>query len=180
MSGAKKAAGAVFLDRDGVINEVVFRDGKPASPRSLEEFVFTPGVEAAVARAKAAGYPVFVCTNQPDVARNKMSAEALEQMHARLREALDVDAVVACTHDNHHQCRCRKPKPGMLVDLAAEHGVDLSSSYFIGDSAKDMGAGEAAGVRTILLRRPYNEGTHGDIEVADLPAAIDRILGTGS
>lgn len=170
------AARAVFLDRDGVVNAVVFRNGKPASPRTLEELVFEPGVEEAVRRLKAAGFKVFLCTNQPDVARGLMSAEVLEAMHEKVRARLPLDDLRACTHDNHHECDCRKPKPGMLTSLAAKHGVDLSRSYFVGDSHKDMDAGRAAGVVTVLLRRGYNQGTRGDVEVETLDAAVARII----
>lgn len=172
--GAERAA--VFLDRDGVINEVVFRGGKPASPRSLEEFVLTEEIEASVARLGEAGFPVYVCTNQPDVARDLLDAAELDRMHDHLRARLPVDEVVACTHDNHHDCACRKPKPGMLTELAERHGVSLARSFFIGDSHKDMDAGRAAGVVTILLRRDYNTQASGDVEVTRLAEAVEHIL----
>ena len=173
---ASSGRAAVFLDRDGVINEVVFRDGKPASPRSVDEFVLTAEVEGAVARLKQAGLPVYVCTNQPDVARGLLDAGALERMHEVLRARLPVDEVVACTHDNHHDCVCRKPKPGMLTQLAARHAIALAQSFFIGDSHKDMDAGRAAGVVTVLLRRDYNTKASGDVEVTRLEEAVDHIL----
>lgn len=158
-------ARAVFLDRDGVVNQVVFRGGKPASPRSLEELHLIPGIEEAAAELAAAGYRLFIVTNQPDVARAKMSAEALDAIHAVIAERVKVDEIVACTHDDHHQCRCRKPLPGMLVDLAARWDIDLRASWIVGDSKKDTEAGRAAGVRTVLLPRDYNQGTPADFEV---------------
>ncbi len=176
MSKLVPARPAVFLDRDGVINEVVFRQGEPASPRSLEEFVLVPDIQVAVDRLKQANFLVFVVTNQPDISRQKMSAIALEQMSHRIRQQLAVDAIAVCPHDNQHNCDCRKPRPGMLLSLAAEWHVDLRRSVIVGDSWKDMVAGQAAGCYRILLDRPYNQGTSANQVVPDVLSAVEFIL----
>lgn len=150
---------AVFLDRDGVLNRVVMRDGKAASPRALDELQIEPDAPATLKALKAAGYLLFVVTNQPDVRRGLMSAETLGALHARLAEALPVDEIAACLHDNADGCGCRKPKPGLVLDLAERHGVDLHQSWMIGDQDRDIACGKAAGCNTILLGREYNSGT---------------------
>lgn len=169
-------APAVFLDRDGVVNEVVYRDGKPGSPRSEAELHIPVGVPAAIDRLRRAGCRVFVVTNQPDVARGLLAAAQLEGMMRGLRERVDVDEVRVCPHDDEDRCECRKPKPGMILDLAERWSVDLDRAYLVGDGWKDMEAGRAAGCRTVLIQREYNESASADVRVSGLDEAVDLIL----
>lgn len=149
---------AIFLDRDGVLNEIVVRDGKPASPRTPQELVIVDDAPATLAAFREKGFSLFVVTNQPDVRRGLMTDAALDAIHAKLTSTLTVDEVVACRHDNADACACRKPKPGLILDLAARHGIDLSRSWMIGDQDRDIACGQAAGCATILIARPYNSG----------------------
>ncbi len=142
---------AVFLDRDGVINRTIFRDGKPRAPDSIEDFEFFPGVEAAVTRLRTAGYLIVVVTNQPDVARGWQKRENVDAMNAIVRERLAVDGLKACFHLDSHGCLCRKPLPGMLHEAATELGIDLSASFMVGDRRGDIEAGRAAGCRGNLF-----------------------------
>lgn len=167
----------IFLDRDGVINKVVFRDGRPTAPRQPAEFEIDEGVEESLERLRAAGFKLFVVTNQPDVARGLLSGESLRLMTDRIMAALPVDAVRVCPHDDRDGCACRKPKPGMLLELAREHGLALGESYLIGDSWKDTFAAGAAGCQSIILDRPYNREDPADCRVADLRKAVEIILG---
>lgn len=167
---------AIFLDRDGVINKVVFRDGKPTAPWRLADFEIEAGVEEALERLRAAGFKLFVVTNQPDVARGLLPPQALRMMMEKLVATLAVDGVRVCPHDDPDHCECRKPRPGMLVDLAGEHDLALTECYIIGDSWKDALAGKAAGCRSILLDRPYNQGDPADYRAADLGQAVAFIL----
>lgn len=167
---------AIFLDRDGVLNEVEWRDGAPVSPRRVAGFRLAAGASEAVRRLKGAGWAVFVVTNQPDLARGTLEPREHERMLALLRAALPVDDVAVCPHDDADACPCRKPKPGMLEDLAARHGVELARSVVLGDSWKDVEAGRRAGCRTILLRRAYNRGVEADAVVETLESAVDEIL----
>lgn len=167
---------AIFLDRDGVLNDVVWRDGRPASPRAVEELRIADGAADAVRAFRAEGYLTFVVTNQPDVRRGKMSAEALAGIHAALLQALPVDEIRACLHDDRDGCDCRKPKAGMLLDLAARWDIDLGASWMIGDMDRDVQCGKSAGARTALLARPYNSGTGADAVLADLRQAATWIL----
>jgi D-glycero-D-manno-heptose 1,7-bisphosphate phosphatase len=167
---------AVFLDRDGVLNRVVMRVGRPASPRSLEEVVLEPEASRAAAALREAGFLLFVVTNQPDLARGLLTAAVHTSIVTRIREAVAPDDLMVCPHDDRHGCECRKPRPGMLMRLAERWGVDLASSYMVGDSWKDMEAGRAAGCRGILIRADYNRGVAADHTVASLAEATEVII----
>src|SRR5262245_14689292 len=95
---------AVFLDRDGVLNRAVIRDGKPFAPRTVEELELLPGVPEALARLHEAGFRLVVVTNQPDIARGTLTVAALGQMHARLFATLPIDDVRVCPHDDRDGC----------------------------------------------------------------------------
>ena len=167
---------AVFLDRDGVLNEVVERDGKPASPRSLDQFRLAPDL-AAVNQLRDAGLAVFIITNQPDVSRGYTPVSLLQAMFAEIRAHAHIDDVRACVHDDHDDCPCRKPRPGMILDLAEHWNVDVTASYVIGDMWRDMDAARAAGCTGILLRRAYNRTAQADHTVTTLSDAVALILG---
>ncbi len=148
---------AVFLDRDGVINRAVVRDGKPYPPDSLDAFELLPGVPEALARFRSAGMRVVVVTNQPDVRTGVQRREVVDAMHERLRTTLPIDDIRTCFHVDADACSCRKPKPGMLFDAAREGDLELSESFLVGDRWRDVGAGRAAGCRTIWINRGYRE-----------------------
>jgi D-glycero-D-manno-heptose 1,7-bisphosphate phosphatase len=168
---------AVFLDRDGVINAAVVRDGKPYPPASVSVMAILPGVPEALARLRAAGFTLVVVTNQPDVARGTQTRAAVEAIHAKLRAELHLDAIYACWHDDADACSCRKPKPGMLVTAATDLGIDLGASFMVGDRWRDVDAGIAAGCRTVFIDRDYRERKpESAIHVADLPEAATWIL----
>jgi D-glycero-D-manno-heptose 1,7-bisphosphate phosphatase len=168
---------AVFLDRDGVINKVVFRDGRPASPRTFDEFRIIDGVAEEISRLWAAAYRLFVISNQPDIARGLLDRSVLEEMTKLLLASLPVERVLICVHDDADGCTCRKPKPGMLHKVAFKEGINLTESFVIGDSWKDVYAGNAAGCISILLRREYNLGVEADYMVESLAEAVNFILG---
>jgi D-glycero-D-manno-heptose 1,7-bisphosphate phosphatase len=142
---------AVFLDRDGVINRAFIRDGKPCPPATLLDLEVLPRVPEALGALKAHGYWLVVVTNQPDVARGVSSQELVDGIHARLRQELDLDAIFVCLHDDADACDCRKPKPGLLLRAARDMGIDLSSSFMVGDRASDVEAGKRAGCRTFFI-----------------------------
>ena len=142
---------AVFLDRDGVINWAVVRNGKPFPPDTVAELEVLPGVPQALSALRAAGFLNVLVTNQPDVGTGKQRREVVEAMHARLLRELALDAVKVCYHVAEDGCGCRKPRPGMLLEAAAEQGIDLASSYVVGDRWRDVAAGQAAGCRTAFF-----------------------------
>lgn len=166
----------VFLDRDGVINRVIMRNGWPCSPRTIQEFEWEDGIKEAMEMLKDHGLILIVVTNQPDIARRKMSMETLDAMTDRVYSEIPVDAVWICPHDDGDRCDCRKPKPGMLLDAAKRWHIDCGRSFMIGDGWKDMGAGQAAGCMNILLDLPYNQGVPCDYRLPDLKQAVDFIL----
>lgn len=170
------SAPAVFLDRDGVINEVVIRNGTPLSPRTISEFEWADGVKEALKGLKHEGFLLIVVSNQPDIARGKMSRETLDAMTEMVYSATPVNAVWICPHDDGDGCNCRKPKPGMLLDAAQRWGIDCSRSFMVGDSWKDMEAGYAAGCTAIILDRAHNKGVTCDHRLPSLKEAVDLIL----
>jgi D-glycero-D-manno-heptose 1,7-bisphosphate phosphatase len=147
----------VFLDRDGVINEAIVRDGKPFSPRTLDELVVCADAPAALALLRRAGYALVVVTNQPDVARGAQQRATIDAMHARLRAELPLDAIYSCFHDDADACACRKPRPGLLLDAARDLDLDLAQSFMVGDRWRDIAAGAAAGCRTVFVDHGYTE-----------------------
>ncbi len=152
---------AVFLDRDGVINRALVRDGKPYPPRSLEELEILPGVVEACDRLRAAGFLLVVATNQPDVGRGTLNRDTLDQIHAHLRTVLPLDRIEVCPHGGEkfgQPCDCRKPRPGMLLKAAREMGIDLSQSWMVGDRWRDIECGRAAGCHTVFIDYGYSEG----------------------
>lgn len=167
---------AVFLDRDGVINKVILRDGKPYPPKKFNEFVFNDGIKEAVYKMKELGYKLFVVSNQPDIARGEISQDILDLMTEKMRFELPLDDVFICPHDDHHDCPCRKPKPGMIMEAASGWRIDLSSSFMVGDTWKDMEAGKAAGCKTILLDAYYNQDVLCDFRVKSLSEASSIIV----
>lgn len=167
---------AVFFDRDGVINEAIWRNNKATSPRNLDEWQWVDGIHEAIATLKTAGFCIFVITNQPDVHRQLVRQEMLDAFHQKIQDELDVDELAACMHDDEHQCECRKPKPGMILNLAKKWNISLKDSFVIGDTIRDMEAAKAAGCTGILLNKTYNQGVKSDLNADDLKQAVALIL----
>ena len=148
---------AVFLDRDGVLNKAIVRDGKPYPPNRLVEFEILPDVKEALLQLKSASYLLIVVTNQPDVGRGTQQQFEVEAMHEFLKRELPLDAIYVCYHGYDGECDCRKPKPGMLVKASEDHKIDLIQSYMVGDRSKDIDAGNASGCRTVFIEYSYCE-----------------------
>ena len=169
---------AVFLDRDGVLNKAIVRNGKPYPPASLAEFEILPDVKEALLQLKAAGYLLIVVTNQPDVGRGTQQQSEVEAMHEWLRRKLPLDAIYICYHGYDGECECRKPKPGMLIEAAKKYDIDLRQSYIVGDRSKDIDAGHAGECHTILIDYGYCErlNTIPDFTTDTLKSAAKWIL----
>jgi D-glycero-D-manno-heptose 1,7-bisphosphate phosphatase len=168
---------AVFLDRDGVLNEAVVVDGRPTPPGSVAEFRLRPGVVEACIELHEAGFALVVVTNQPDVARGRQTQAELDRIHDRLRQLLPIDDIVVCRHDDADGCECRKPRPGMLLSAAERLELDLSGSVGVGDRWRDVEAARRAGVRSVFVECHYDEpgGTGADIVVGSLLEAVPWI-----
>ena len=170
---------AVFLDRDGVLNRPMVRNGKPFPPDTLEQFEIVPGAWEALLELRELGFRLCVVTNQPDVARGSQQRSVVEAMHGVLRDALLLEDFYICWHDDADGCPCRKPKPGLLLAAAAEHGVSLPESYMIGDRWRDIDCGNSAGCTTIFIDAGYNENlrTAPHFRAPDLSTAA-RLIST--
>jgi D-glycero-D-manno-heptose 1,7-bisphosphate phosphatase len=144
---------AVFLDRDGVINQKPPEGGYVTR---WEDLHVLPGVTEGIAQMKRAGFEVVVVTNQRCIAKGLLTVAELEKMHQQMSDFLvtagaTIDAIYYCPHEAEPVCRCRKPAPGMLLDAARERGIELWASWMIGDSGIDMEAGKNAGCKTARL-----------------------------
>jgi len=169
---------AVFLDRDGVLNQPLVRDGVPHPPASVADLVLAPGAEAACRALRRAGLLLIVVTNQPDLARGTAEREVVDAINDRLRRDLRLDDVFVCAHDDADGCACRKPLPGLLLDAARRWNVRLGGSVMVGDRWRDVEAGRRAGCATVLVRRDDDEPTTtaaGHV-AADLGEAVPWIL----
>jgi len=160
---------AAFLDRDGVINRKAPGDGYITR---WEEIDFLPGVAQAIALLNRTGFRVIVVTNQRCVAKGLVTICELEWIHRRMCEVLadagaTIDAVYYCPHELEPPCPCRKPRPGLLLDAAREHGIALTKSWMIGDSDVDIEAGRNAECGTALIMR-NGQTTNGSADVAGL------------
>ncbi|WP_150275291.1 D-glycero-alpha-D-manno-heptose-1,7-bisphosphate 7-phosphatase [Paenibacillus tepidiphilus] len=145
---------AVFLDRDGVLTEV--KTKRVRYVNKPEDVYLLPGAAEAVAGLHQAGYAVYIVTNQGGVGLGRMSRSALSAVHGRLEALLaergaHIDEILACTHRPQAGCSCRKPQPGMILELAERHGIDLAQSYMVGDMESDIQAGQAAGTMTVRI-----------------------------
>ncbi|HEX5214642.1 MAG TPA: HAD family hydrolase [Vicinamibacterales bacterium] len=159
----------MFLDRDGVLNEHVLRNGRPLPPPDRDSLKIVAGAAAALDVLHDAGFFLVCVTNQPDIARGTQTRAVVESINAAVRAALPLDDFRMCPHDTADGCACRKPKPGMLLESAAAHNLDLTRSFMVGDRWSDIHAGRRAGCRTVLIGTGYGEPR--DEAVADATVA---------
>jgi len=149
---------AVFLDRDGVINKAWNVNGQHRSPMSVLEVEVFRDAKGSVRKLRNLGFLVFVVTNQPEISRGNLLAKVSDAINDTILEEVELDEIVVCPHDDIDGCVCRKPLPGMLLDLIGRYNLDPSSCYLVGDRPKDIEAGVAAGIRSIQIDRGYPEG----------------------
>lgn len=168
---------ALFIDRDGTLMKDVDYCGEPRDVEVLK------GAPEALRRLKEHGYKLIVITNQSGIGRgyfDELAYRSVEEEVARQVGPGVIDGTYFCPHESREQCACRKPEPGMVLQAAKEHGVDLARSFFIGDKDSDLQCGRRAGTKTILVHTGYGKDADqgaADIVVADLPAAVEKILG---
>lgn len=186
---------AAFLDRDGVLNEGVPdpESGLIESPLRVEDVRLLPGVAAALRELVEAGYALVCASNQPAAAKGKFSLGELVAVHERMiellaREGVSLDGSLLCPHhpegvvaELSGPCACRKPAPGMLLDAASVLGLDLDTSWMVGDTDADMQAGRAAGCRTVLIEYPGSAHKRSgraspDLRAVDLAEGVAQLL----
>lgn len=143
---------AVFLDRDGVINQ-----NRPDYVKRWEEFEFLPNALIALRRLAIFGWPVIVITNQSIIGRALVSRAAVDDIHERMLKSVSnaggrIDSIFCCPHRPDELCECRKPRPGLLLRAAAQFSIDLQRSYFVGDAESDLEAARAAGCKAVFVK----------------------------
>jgi len=169
---------AVFLDRDGVLNVPIFRDGRSYAPRSMDEYCLYEDAPSSLARLKSRGFFLVVVTNQPDVGNGISPQSLVDAFHQRLMRDLPLDTIKMCCHAQKDGCGCRKPRPGMLLEAAREFDICLADSFMVGDRGSDVEAGRLCGARTIFIDRGYTEPKprHACAIVRSLSDATEMIL----
>lgn len=142
---------AIFMDRDGVINKLINRNGKFQAPYVLSELELFPGVIEAFAQFKKFNFLTIAVTNQPDVARGWVAKDSVYLINSEIHKLIPLDDIKICFHVESDHCLCRKPMPGMILEAASEWKIDMSQSFMIGDRYSDVEAGFRAGCKTVLV-----------------------------
>jgi D-glycero-D-manno-heptose 1,7-bisphosphate phosphatase len=184
---------ALFLDRDGILNELVYYEshGEWEAPRNIGDLVMIDGVVEPLQRLADAGWLLFIITNQPSHAKAKTSLEALRDVERAVEAALPITRGYICFHhpdavvdELRAHCECRKPGAKFLRDAAAEFDVDLNASWMVGDQDSDLGAGRAAGCHVALIEHPRSAHKRGsiapDLRCADLTVLANALIPTSS
>jgi D-glycero-D-manno-heptose 1,7-bisphosphate phosphatase len=186
---------AAFLDRDGVLNQLVLEPGcrVAESPLEVEQVRLIPGAAEAAASLAQAGFTLVCVSNQPAGAKGKISVAGLLAVHEQVIALLEHQGVTfaiwrLCLHHPQgvvpglsRKCTCRKPAPGMLLDAAGALGLDLASSWMVGDTDADVAAGRAAGCRTMLVRNPASfhkrlQVTNADLTADSLADGVQKLM----
>jgi len=145
----------IFLDRDGIINDVIIRGEVVSSPRLLSEFILRDDFIQFYEKLKNEKV-FYVVTNQPDIKRQLLSTDNLESMHKELETFNSIKEIAICAHDDDDSCNCRKPKPGMINNTIKKHKLVRKDCLMIGDSIKDIKAAYSAKINSVLLKTSYN------------------------
>lgn len=175
---------ALFLDRDGILDELVFYEssGEWESPRRVGDLQMIGGAAEALRRFADAGWLLFIVTNQPSAAKGKASVDELRAVNDAVVRQLGVPIARSyqCFHRAEDACACRKPKPYFLHEAQREFGVDLAQSWMVGDQDSDLACGRAAGCRVALIEHPGSAHKRGaiepDLRVRDLAELASVIL----
>lgn len=183
---------ALFLDRDGVVDELVFypSHNEWESPRRLADLRMIPGAADALKQANRAGWMLFLITNQPSYAKGKCRLEELQQVHARVlddltRSGVEITDAFVCYHhpqskvEGFGACQCRKPSPYFIREAARKYELDLKRSWMVGDQDADVVTGINAGVGTALLRYAHSSAKRGatkpDLVCDDLAELVRKL-----
>lgn len=172
---------AVFLDRDGIINRPFVKNGKSYAPKTIENFKIFEEIPELLLALKKKGFLLVVVTNQPDVGNGFVEKSVVEAMHQLMIQELPtinghsiIDKIKVCYHSQKEGCECRKPKPGMLLEAAAELQIDFKQSLIIGDRESDMVAGKIVNCRTVFVDYDYAEAKPAQPDF--LVKSVDQII----
>ena len=167
---------AVFIERDGVLNEVHVERQQPVSPLTLAEFRVNEAAVPLLKKLKAAGLLLIATTHQPGLSRGYQTRRELDRMHELLRVTFALDDILVCPHDGADSCTCCPPKPGLLVEAGFKWRLSLNRCFVISDKWQDAEAARAVGATSLLLQSPWNGKAHRDPVLPDLAAAVDKLL----
>jgi D-glycero-D-manno-heptose 1,7-bisphosphate phosphatase len=167
---------AVFIERDGILNQVRTGPRHQITPLTQEELKFNNAALAPLKKLKAADFVLIVTTNQPGLSRGYQSRRELDRMHEQLRRAFPVDDIMVCPHDETDHCPCRKPRPGLLIEAAFKWHLNLDHSFVISDKWQDSEAARTAGCTSLLLESPWVGQAHHDFVLPNLDAITAKIL----
>jgi D-glycero-D-manno-heptose 1,7-bisphosphate phosphatase len=167
---------AVFIERDGILNEVRVDRQQPVSPLTLKDFHINQAAVPLLKKLKADGLLLIATTNQPGLSRDYQARRELDQMHDLLRATFGLDDILVCPHDAADQCTCRPPKPGLLVEAGFKWRLNLDQCFVISDKGQDAEAARTAGATSLLLQSPSNGKARSDLVLPDLAAAVDKLL----
>jgi D-glycero-D-manno-heptose 1,7-bisphosphate phosphatase len=166
---------AVFFDRDGILNQLVERDGSMYSPLNFDDFNIYDDAVMVISDIKQLNYLTIVVSNQPDITRGKLKLTDLDKMTQVLFDSLKIDDVFYCTHDDYNDEGCRKPKPGLFHLAQKKYNINFSNSIMVGDTWKDVEAAKNAGIRMLLLDRKYNQDIKHTERISELSEILDFI-----
>ena len=152
-----KKSKAFFFDRDGILNKSIIKNSKPYSPRNLKELYLNFELVEFIKKLKKKKFKIIVVTNQPDIKYGKLSNYTLRTINSIIVKTFFIDDIYVCSHGKNDNCKCRKPKPGMLKKASKKWNINLKKSYLIGDRWKDIASGESMGCTTIFIDYNYNE-----------------------
>lgn len=167
---------AVFIERDGILNEVQAGPNHPISPMTMEEFRVNEKAKIPIKKLKDAGFVLIVTTNQPGISRGYQSRRDLDYMHDHLRRNFPVDDILVCAHEESDECPCRKPRPGLLIESAFKWQINLDQSYVISDKWQDAEAARTAGCTSLLLKSPWIGQGHHDFVLPSLKEIANKII----
>jgi D-glycero-D-manno-heptose 1,7-bisphosphate phosphatase len=167
---------AVFIERDGVLNEVRVERHSQVSPLTADVFRVNTSVLPLLQRLKAAGFLLIATTNQPGLSRGYQSRRELDLMHNLLLRTLPLDDILVCPHDDTDDCPCRKPKPGLFTEASFKWQLDMDRSFIISDKWPDAEAARTVGCTSLLLHSPWIKNGHHDFVLSSLSAVVDKIF----
>jgi D-glycero-D-manno-heptose 1,7-bisphosphate phosphatase len=166
----------IFIERDGVLNQVRVERQHQVTPLTLDEYHVNVDACSLLKKLKDAGFLLIVTTNQPGLSRGYQSRRELDLMHERLRRTFPLDDILVCAHDETDRCPCRKPKPGLLIEAAFKWHLDLDRSLVISDKWQDAEAARCTGCTSLLIKSPWVGSGHHDFVLPDLKTVVDKIL----
>ncbi len=167
---------AVFIEREGILNDSGSIGRQQVSPVTLEQFRLRKEAVPLLQELRVAGLLLIVTTNQPGLSRGTLSRRELDRMHQALRAVFTVDDLLVCPHEDADRCPCRKPKAGLFKEAAYKWGIDLNRSFVISDKWQDAEAAHRAGATSMLVQSPWLGDGHHDFVLPDLPTLVEKLL----